>query len=69
MHRLGVYLLWLGAVLTGVGLVGGFGAMFSGADGIAKLLLAAVPLGFVLGFAGIVTTLLYPQAGDNDSGA
>lgn len=59
-HRLGLYALSLGGVLCAVGLVLGFGFMFAGRDEDAKLLLAAVPLGFVVGFAGIVMTLLNP---------
>jgi len=59
-HRLGVYLLILGALLCIVGLALGFGFMFAGHDGEATLFLAAVPLGFVAGFAGIVMTLLNP---------
>ena len=38
--------------------------MFAGQDDLAKMLLAAVPIGFVTGFAGIVTTLMYPAERD-----
>lgn len=61
MHRFGVILLIVGAVLTAVGLVAGFGFMFAGEDELAKLLLAAVPIGFLTGFAGVVTTLMFPS--------
>ena len=60
MHRLGTYVLVFGALLTAIGLALGFGFMFSGHDEPAKLFLAAVPLGFVFGFAGMVMTLLNP---------
>lgn len=60
MHRLGTYALVLGALLTVVGLVLGFSFLFAGADERAKLFLAAVPLGFVSAFAGVVMTLLNP---------
>lgn len=58
MHKAGQFALVIGVLLTLVGLVGGFGAMFSGHDGPAKALLALVPLGFVAGFTGIVLTQL-----------
>ncbi len=57
MHRLGVVALIIGAVLTVVGLVVGFSFMFAGNDLMTKVFLAAVPLGFVIGFAGVVMTL------------
>ena len=63
MHRFGVYLLIAGAACVLVGLAAGFGSMFAGHDDLAKMLLGLVPLGFVVGFAGMVTTLLYPPAG------
>lgn len=60
VHRIGVYALVTGGVLALAGLLLGFGFMFAGRDGFAKLFLAAVPMGFVLGFLGIVMTLLNP---------
>ena len=57
-HRLGTYALILGALLTAIGLVAGFGFMFNGYDAQAKAFLAAVPMGFVIGFLGVVMTLL-----------
>lgn len=60
MHRFGVGLLIVAAAFVVLGLLLGFGAMFSGHDEIAKMMLALVPVGFVVGFAGVVTTLLYP---------
>jgi hypothetical protein len=60
MHKVGVIALIIGALLTIIGLAAGFGFMFAGYDEQAKIFLALVPLGFVVGFVGIVTTLLYP---------
>jgi hypothetical protein len=60
MHRFGVWLMFCAAACVVLGLLVGFGAMFSGRDEIAKLMLGLVPVGFVVGFAGVVTTLLYP---------
>ena len=57
-HRIGTYALIVGALLAAVGLAGGFAFMFQGQDQAAKLLLAAVPLGFVIGFLGVVMTLV-----------
>ena len=57
-HKLGVWALICGGILTLVGLVGGFGLMFAGIDDHAKTFLAFVPLGFLCGFTGIVMTLL-----------
>lgn len=57
MHKVGVYALIIGAILTIVGLVVGFSYMFAGDDQMTKIFLAAVPLGFIIGFAGVVATL------------
>lgn len=65
MHRLGTYALIVGATLTLMGLALGFGFMFAGQEGPTKLFLAAVPLGFMIGFVGMVMTLLgEPEAND-----
>jgi hypothetical protein len=53
--------LIIGALCVLLGLTVGFGAMFSGYDEIAKIMLALVPIGFISGFAGIVTTLMFPS--------
>ena len=58
MHRIGIYALMVGAVLVSIGLLAGFGLLFGGYDDQARLLLGAVPFGFLIGFAGVVTTLL-----------
>ena len=57
-HRIGTWALIVGALMTVVGLLAGFGFMFAGHDEPAKLFLALVPLGFLAGFTGIVMTLL-----------
>jgi hypothetical protein len=59
MDRLGHYSLILGLVLTVVGLVLGFGFMFSDKDDLAKLFLMVVPLGFLILFAGLSTVVLF----------
>lgn len=59
MHRLGVAVVVVGGLLTGIGLIVGFALMFGGHDDGAKLFLALVPVGFLLGFTGLVTTLLH----------
>ena len=58
MHRIGIYALLVGAVLVSIGLLAGFGLLFGGYDDQARLLLGAVPFGFLIGFAGVVMTLL-----------
>lgn len=66
MHRVGVIALIIGALLTVIGLAAGFGFMFAGHDQKAKLFLSMVPLGFVVGFVGVVTTLLFSGIEDKD---
>ena len=57
VHKVGVFLLWSGLVLTVLGLVAGFWRLFAGAPD-AMLYMSAVPVGFVLMFAGLVATQL-----------
>jgi uncharacterized membrane protein len=57
MHRFGTFLVWLGVILTAVGLVFGFGAMFTDADHQAVNLLGLVPLGFMALLTGVVMVL------------
>ena len=59
MYRFGRYLLYVGLVLGLIGLFGGFGLMFLGIDAWAKPLIAMIPVGFLLVFTGLVTTLLH----------
>ncbi len=69
MHKFGMVSLYLGLVLGAVGLVGGFGLMFVGSDAWAKPLIAMVPVGFLLVFNGVVTTLLHsPGDGSEPKG-
>jgi len=57
MHKIGVFTVWLGLILTVFGLVVGFWRLFAGyAD--AMFYMSAVPLGFVVLFAGLVATQL-----------
>ena len=58
MHKLGTYALILGAVLTVLGLLMGFGFMFSGDETLAKRFLPVIPVGFLCAFVGVVTILL-----------
>ncbi len=57
MHKMGVFFFWLGLALTVFGLVVGFWRLFAGAPD-AMLYMSAVPVGFVLMFAGLVATQL-----------
>jgi hypothetical protein len=59
MDRFGQYVLILGLVMTIVGLVFGFGFMFSGQQEWAKFFLMVVPLGFLILFAGLSTVVLF----------
>ncbi len=59
MHRLGVIIVVIGGLATGIGLIVGFALMFGGHDDGAKLFLALVPAGFLAGFTGLVMTLLH----------
>ncbi|WP_018936770.1 hypothetical protein [Thioalkalivibrio sp. ALJ24] len=60
MHRFGMISVYVGLVLSIVGLIGGFGLMFAGEQTWSKMLVAMVPLGFLLLFNGVVTTILHP---------
>ena len=56
----------LGLVLTIIGLVAGFGLLFADIDNWAKFFLMLVPLGFVIGFAGLATHILFePREHEN----
>jgi len=59
MHQFGRFSVYLGLVLGVTGLVGGFGLMFAGIDLWAKPLIGLVPIGFLLVFTGLVTTLVH----------
>ena len=59
MDRLGRYSLIAGLVITEVGLIFGFYFMFTDSDELAKMFLMAVPLGFLITFAGLSTIILF----------
>ena len=66
MHRFGVISLYVGLVLAVVGLIGGFGLMLTGEQTWSKPLIALVPIGFLLVFNGLVTTLLHRAPGSEE---
>lgn len=57
-HKIGIWALICGGILTVVGLFAGFWLMFAEIDDYAKTFLGLVPLGFLCGFTGVVMTLL-----------
>ncbi len=59
MHRVGQFAVYLGILLSAVGLIGGFTAMVRDADDLAVNLLVLVPLGFVALLTGVVVTQLH----------
>ncbi len=60
MDRFGQYSLIAGLIITVAGLVFGFGFMFAGGhEDLAQMFLMAVPLGFLIGFAGLSTIVLF----------
>ncbi|EIJ33283.1 hypothetical protein [Thiothrix nivea] len=66
MDRIGRYSFIAGLVITVVGLIFGFGFMFADSDELAKMFLMAVPLGFLLLFAGLSTIVLFsPRDSDH----
>ncbi|OOC10725.1 MULTISPECIES: hypothetical protein [Thioalkalivibrio] len=67
MHRFGMISIYVGLVLSIVGLFGGFGLMFAGEQTWSKPLVAMVPLGFLLVFNGVVTTILHRPKGSRGS--
>jgi hypothetical protein len=67
MHKFGMISLYLGLALGAIGLIGGFGLMFAGIEEWAKPLIAMVPIGFLLMFTGVVTTLLHSPSDGNES--
>lgn len=59
MYKAGKFGVWLGIILTALGLLLGFGLMFAGYDqDLAMLFLSLVPFGFLFLFSGLVATLL-----------
>lgn len=58
MLKFGRWLLVIGAVLTAVGLIVGFGLLFTGHKESALSGLSLAPIGFILGFAGLVIVVM-----------
>ena len=58
MHQVGRVTIYIGILLTAIGLIIGFTAMFMDHDDFAKMFLGLVPIGFVLLLAGTVTSQL-----------
>jgi len=57
---IGKIVLYLGLLITAVGLVFGFGIMFQGDnDELAKLFLMSIPFGFVVLFTGLATVVMF----------
>jgi hypothetical protein len=59
MIRIGRYSLIAGLLITAVSLIFGFYFMFADSDELAKMFLMAVPLGFLITFAGLSTIVLF----------
>ena len=59
MHKLGVFFVWLGLVLSIVGVAVGFWLMLT--RGIGTFWMALVPVGFVSLVAGLTLTQLYRE--------
>jgi hypothetical protein len=57
MHKVGVISVWIGIILTVIGLFVGFPMMFM-EHPLAMPVLMVVPFGFVFGFGGLVTVLM-----------
>ena len=56
--KVGRFLFVLGLIITVVGLVAGFTLMFKDYDELAKVFLMIIPIGFIVGFAGLTATLI-----------
>ncbi len=65
MHRIGRWTVILGILLTAIGLIAGFTAMFVDADGMAVNFLMLVPLGFAALLTGVTITQLHRDSSDN----
>ena len=59
MHKFGVFFVWLGLLLSGVGFVVGFWLMLS--RGIGTFWISMVPVGFVALLVGVTLTQLYRE--------
>ena len=58
IHRFGIISVWLGVILSGVGLVVGFSKLPSGDEAVAGPWLSLIPVGFALLVLGIAITQL-----------
>ena len=56
--KVGRFLFVLGLIITVVGLIAGFTLMFKDYDELAKVFLMIIPIGFIIGFAGLTATLI-----------
>ena len=56
--KVGRYLFIVGLLIAVVGLIAGFTLMFQSYDELAKLFLMIIPIGFIIGFAGLTATLI-----------
>jgi len=62
MHVVGKVGVWIGVILTLLGVSVGFTLLFLDHDGLAMVFLGAVPFGFLFLFSGLVGVLLsHPQ--------
>jgi len=64
MNRIGRYSVYLGALLTAVGLIVGFAAMFTSADSAAVNWLGIIPVGFMIMLLGTVISHLHSGSDD-----
>jgi hypothetical protein len=63
--RLARWSMWTGALLTTLCLVAGFLFLFADLDDWAKRLLTLVPVGFLIGFTGLVTHIMLAPRSDD----
>ena len=66
MALLGRILLIAGLIIVTVSLILGFGFMFNDQDRLAKFFLMAIPLGFVILFAGVSTVVMFSPRESQD---
>ncbi|RVU83915.1 hypothetical protein EOL70_13965 [Leucothrix sargassi] len=56
--KVGRIVFVIGLIITIIGLIAGFTLMFKGYDDLAKVFLMIIPMGFIIGFAGLTATLI-----------
>jgi hypothetical protein len=64
MARIGGFAIIGGAIVTVVALIAGFFFLFTDQDTLAKPVLVLVPIGFLVTFTGLVTTIITEQRSD-----